>query len=259
MLRSLWNGASGMAAHAAKMDIVANNLANVNTTAYKKQKAAFTDLLYQRIGTTGQPVRESSSGPALSGSGVKLTAVSGLFTQGPIISTGRELDVAIRGNGFMEVELPNGQLAYTRDGNLQVDGEGTLVHSSGFRLSAQVMVPAGAKKLVIAPNGSITATLEDGTREEIGVLPLYRFNNPGGLMPIGQNLFVSTEESGAAWEEVPGQSGMGTFQQGMLEGSNVNLVEEMTQMIIAQRAYQFNSRSVQVADEMWGMANNLRK
>lgn len=260
MLRSLWNGASGMTAQTMKMDLVANNLANINTTGYKKQVGNFSDLLYQRINTTDKPIRRGNpeQPPAL-GAGVKLAKVYNLFTQGPITETGRELDVAIQGKGFFEVELPDGQYAYTRDGVFHVDDQGLLVNSSGYRLSASVYIPPETKSLHIAEDGLITAELADGYKEELGYLPLYSVDNPAGLRPIGENLFLPTPESGVIEERIPGQDGMGVFKQGYLEGSNVTLVEEMTQLLTAQRAYELSSRSVQLADEMWGIANNLRR
>lgn len=260
MLRSLWNGASGMTAQTMKIDLVANNLANINTTGYKKQVGNFSDLLYQRINTTDKPVRRGNpeQPPAL-GAGVKMARINSLFTQGPLTETGRELDVAIQGKGFFEVELPDGQYAYTRDGVFHLDDQGLLVNSSGYRLSARIYIPPETKSLHIAEDGLITVEWPDGFREEIGYLPIYSVDNPEAMMPIGDNLFLPTQESGAIEERNPGQEGMGILKQGYLENSNVNLVEEMTQLLTAQRAYELSSRSVQVADEMWGIANNLRR
>lgn len=259
MLRSLWSSASGMTAQTAKMDIIANNLANVNTTAYKKQQASFSDLFYQALDSTSQPIKIDPAGkPWTAGAGVKINDAYNLFTQGALMQTGRDLDLAIQGKGFLEVELPNGQLAYTRDGVLQVDNEGMLTNALGYRLAAQLTVPVNSRNLTIAENGSVQATLEDGTVEEIGVLPIYNIDNLFELVPIGKNMFVIAEGGSLPLEGTAGTEGMGVFKQGCLEGSNVNAVEEMTQMISAQRAYQFNSRLIQTSDEMWGLANNLR-
>lgn len=260
MLRSLWNGASGMTAQALKMDLVANNLANINTVGYKKQVGSFSDLLYQRINTTDKPVRRGNpEKPPTLGAGAKMDQINSLFTQGPLQETGRELDVAIQGQGFFEVELPTGEYAYTRHGVFQVDDAGMLVTSSGYRLSAGIFIPPETQSLIIAEDGLITAKLADGFREELGYLPLYSVDNPEGMLPIGENLYLPTQQSGMIQEMIPGEEGMGIFKQGYLEASNVNMVEEMTQLLTAQRAYQLSSRSVQVADEMWGIANNLRR
>ncbi|MDS1029551.1 flagellar basal-body rod protein FlgG [Bacillota bacterium LX-D] len=262
MIRSLWNGASGMTAQNNRMDVITNNLANVNTTGYKKQRTSFSDLLYQELNSTTLPIKNNQQNKVLVGSGVKVNNTYFLFGQGQLIETGRDLDVAILGRGFLEVELPDGQFAYTKDGNLHFD-RGQLVNSAGYRVSADITVNPEilntAKKITIQDKGTILINTDLGENIEAGTIPLFKIDNPSALKPVGQNLYTLTNASGSVQIESPEDPGSSSFKQGYLEGSNVNILEEMVEMIATQRSYQFNSRSIQNSDEMWSIANNLRR
>lgn len=260
MLKSLRIGASGMTAQSEKIDVIAHNLANIQTTGYKKQHASFSELLNQAINTNNQPVlAKPENKPISTGSGVKVAGLSNVFTQGPIIASDGELDLAIDGQGFFEVILPDGSYGYTRDGMFKVEEDGSLSNSSGYILSAPIFIPTDYQRITITPGGDVSVVQADGTIFQAGTLPLYRIDNPNILQPIGQNLFVLPPGEGLPPMERPGAAGMGHIRQGFLESSNVDLLTEITQLLTSQRAYQFSSRSIQTADEMWNMANNLRR
>ncbi len=259
MLRALYSAASGMQSQQMNLDVISNNLANVNTTGYKKSKIEFQDLLYQ---TTKAAGAEQGAGNLLPtglhiGHGSRPVATLKLFSMGELSQTGADLDVAIQGDGFFEVQLPDGTTAFTRDGALKRASDGRVVTSEGLPVQGFQAIPAGTTSITISPDGQVT-TMGDGGAQNFR-LSLVRFANPGGLEPIGRNLYLRSESSGDAETGSPGENGFGTIQQGYLEMSNVKVVEEMVNLIVAQRAYEINSRAVQAADEMMQMSNNLRR
>jgi len=260
MIRSLWTATTGMGAQNLNMDVIANNLANVSTTGFKKSRADFHDLLYQKIKVPGSPTSDDTKSPTgiLVGLGTKVAAVTKVFTEGDIIQTGNELDVAIEGAGFFQVELPNGNTAYTRSGTFKRDGDGRIVTSDGYPLSPEITIPENARQIAISETGLVSAILGDDTEAtELGNIELATFVNPSGLLAIGRNLFRETEASGAAAIGTPGTDGYGTLLQTYIEGSNVNMVEEMANMITTQRAFEINSKSVTTSDEMMQTTVNL--
>ena len=266
MIRALWTSASGMQAQQTNLDVVSNNIANVNTVGYKKSQASFEDLMYQDLRDPG--VLSSSENRVPSGIqvglGVKLSEVTKMFAQGSLKKTDRDLDVAIQGDGFFQIEMPSGSNVYTRAGNFQMDNEGYVVTTEGYRLSPNVQVssPETLVSLSISPNGKVVATRNEGgaqTTEELTDIKLYRFMNPSGLKPLGQNLFAYTVEgSGEPIEGDPNNDGFGKLSQGFLEMSNVNVVDEMINLITAQRAYEINSKSITTADEMLRTVSTLK-
>lgn len=259
MLRIMQNGASGMTSQALRLEVVANNLANVQTTAFKARRASLADLGYQDVARPGLPVYTGQA-PVQVGSGVAVAEISPTFAGGPLVETGQPYDLAIEGKGFLAVELPNGGVAFTRDGHLRLGPDGYLVHAgSGYPLAGGIALPEGAAGLTIQPDGRVMARLADGTEEEIGQIELYTFPNPQGLVAYGQNLWLASEASGAPQAGVPGQEGRGKLVTGWLEASNVDVAEQMVEMLLAQRAYQLNARSVLTGDEMWALANDLRR
>lgn len=260
MLKSLWNGATGMNAQMLKLDTIANNLSNVNTVGYKKNQTNFQDLIYQTLNQVGNPVNlYPEKGHSLqNGVGVKVSSTNKVFTQGSITQTDRPLDIAIEGKGFFRVILPNGDLAYTRDGVFQVNELGKIVNSAtGFELEGNFTIPEKTKAISVSQTGEITVTGDYGEKK-LGTINLYSFNNLMGLEAIGQNLLQETPASGNAVVGSPGE-GYGKLRQGFLENSNVDTAEEFSQLIQAQRAYELNSRSIKTSDEMWAMANNLKR
>ena len=260
MIRSLWTGTTGMHSQQLNIDVIANNLANVSTTGFKKSKADFQDLLYQTLkvpGSQSSPDTESPTG-ILIGLGSKPAAVTKVFTQGDLILTENELDVAIEGSGFLQVEMPNCNTAYTRSGALKRDSNGRLTSSDGYPILPAITIPDGATQITISENGIVSAVIgDDSTSTELGTLELASFTNNAGLSAIGKNLFLETGASGAAQTGVPGEDGYGTLLQTYLEGSNVNIVEELASMITTQRAYEINSKTIQTSDEMMQTTNNL--
>lgn len=259
MIRSLWNGAAGMLAQSQKVDVIANNIANVNTVAYKKNQVTFSQLLDQNLSVKRLPFDDNADRPITGGAGVNVASSNKVFDQGPLQETQRELDLAIMGKGFFEVELPGGQLAYTRGGSFQRDREGFLVTASGYRLSPPIQVPEEAGKVVITATGGVTVTDEEGFTQEVATIELFTVTNESGLKSLGDNLYQPTAASGPMVAGFAGEGGRGIIKQGYLEGSNVQLLEEMTAMLQAQRAFEINSRSIVTADEMWSLANNLRR
>ena len=259
MNRALWIAKTGLEAQQTRMAVISNNLANVNTTGYKRARAVFAELLYQ---TREQPGAQSSqstilpSGLAL-GTGVRTVAAEKLFTQGNVVQTGNSLDVAIEGRGFFQVLLPDGTLAYTRDGSFQLDAQGQLVTSKGYPVQPAITIPTGAQSVTIGSDGTVSVQVAGQTApSQVGSLQLADFVNPAGLQPIGENLYVETAASGAAQTGTPGVSGLGRLVQGALETSNVNVVEELVNMIETQRAYEMNSRLIAATDEMLRYASN---
>ncbi len=265
MIRALWTAASGMSAQQTNLDVVSHNIANVNTVGFKQSRANFEDLMYQNIKDPGVVSADGNRVPSgiQVGLGVKLADVSKIFSQGSLKHTGRDLDIAIEGRGFFKIELPGGGEAYTRAGDFQLDNEGYVVTTEGYRLSPNIQVssPETLVSLSISPNGKVTAVRNEGgtqTTEELGDIKLYRFVNPAGLKAIGQNLFLPTEASSEAVEGDPNTDGFGKLSQGFLESSNVNIVEEMVNLIVAQRAYEMNSKGITTSDEMLRTVANLK-
>jgi flagellar basal-body rod protein FlgG len=259
MLRALYSSAAGMQSQQTNLDVISNNLANVNTTGFKKNKAEFQDLLYQTSRAAGADQGAGNQLPTglQIGHGSQLVATSKVFTMGELTQTGERLDVAIQGDGFFEVQLPNGSKAYTRDGALKTASDGRVTTTDGLALQGGFQpIPTGTTSVVIAPSGEVTTNGANGS--QTFRVQLVRFANPAGLESIGRNLYRETQASGTAEIGNPGENGLGELQQGYLELSNVKVVEEMVKLIIAQRAYEVNSKAVQAADEMMQISNNLR-
>ena len=260
MIRSLWTGTTGMHGQQLNIDVIANNLANVSTTGFKKSKADFQDLLYQATKVPGSQTSADTESPTgiQIGLGVKPAAVTKIFTQGDLIQTENELDVAIQGNGFLQVETPNGNTAYTRAGALKRDGDGRITNSDGYPILPSITIPDGAQQITIGETGIVSALIGDDTEStELGTLQLASFTNNSGLLAMGQNLFEESSSSGTAQTGTPGDDGYGTLLQTYLEGSNVNIVEELASMITTQRAYEINSKTIQTSDEMMQTTNQL--
>ncbi|MDR0323941.1 MAG: flagellar basal-body rod protein FlgG [Treponema sp.] len=266
MVRSLWTGASGMIGQQANVDIISNNLANVNTHGYKKQRADFEDLIYQTVKTAGTPATEDTVVPVgiQMGHGVKLADTQRVFSQGSLQQTEVPTDIAIAGEGFFKIQMYDGSMAYTRNGNFKVDADGRMVTSNGYWLIPDIIMPEHflPDSINVTKDGRISVKVPfDGDLMEVDVgnIELYRFPNPVGLSTIGENLFKTTQASGEAIAGVPGYEGMGTLQHKFLEMSNVQIVQEMVNLIVAQRAYEFNSRTIQTTDNMLGTATTLKR
>jgi flagellar basal-body rod protein FlgG len=261
MIRSLYTSATGMKANQLYIDNISNNLANVNTTGFKKSKLEFQELLYQTLIDPGSGNSEGAKSPAglQLGLGVRSVANQRLFGQGNLQETKSAFDMAITGTGFLQVQLPSGETAYTRDGSFKISNDGTLVTSSGFPMEPQINIPDGAHDIMIDPNGRVSVQLDDtGTMEEIGQIEMVKFLNEGGLKSMGNNLYLVSPASGQPEAGAPGTNGLGTLVQGSLEASNVELVEEMVNMIVAQRAYEVSAKAIQTSDSMLQLANQLR-
>jgi len=258
MLRALYSSAAGMQSQQTNLDVIANNLANVSTTGFKKNKAEFQDLLYSTTRAAGADAGGGNTVPTgvQIGHGSRLVSTSKVFTGGELTQTGERLDVAIQGDGFFEVQLPDGTRAYTRDGAFKTAADGRITTSDGMVLQGGFQpIPAGTTNISIAATGEVTTTGANGTQSFR--VQLVRFANPSGLESMGRNLYRETLASGTAEAGNPGESGFGDLQQGFLEMSNVKVVEEMVNLIVAQRAYEVNSKAVQAADEMMQLSNNL--
>jgi flagellar basal-body rod protein FlgG len=262
MIRSLWTSATGMQAQALNLDVIANNLANVNTAGFKKSRAEFQDLLYETIRPAGTPSSQDSEVPAgiQLGHGTRPSTVLKIFSQGNMENTQNELDLAIEGDGFFQIALPNGETAFTRDGAFKLDSDGRMVNSDGFALEPEITIPSDALSISVGLDGTVSV-LQAGetTASEIGTIELARFVNPAGLISMGKNLFMTSEASGDEMTGTAGEDGLGTLAQGFLEMSNVSVVDEMVKMITAQRAYESNSKAIQAADEMLQLANNVKR
>jgi len=261
MIRSLWAGTTGMNAQQLNIDVIANNLANVSTTGFKKSNTDFQDLLYQAMKVPGSPTSPDTQSPTgiQIGLGVKPAAVTKVFTQGDLIQTENELDVAIEGDGFFQVELPNGNTAYTRAGAFKLDSDGRITTSDGYPIIPSITIPDGSSQISIGETGIVSAIIGDDTEStELGTFELARFTNQSGLLAIGKNMFEETDASGTATIGTPGEDGFGDLLQTYLEGSNVNIVEELALMITTQRAYEINSRTIQTSDEMMQTTANLK-
>jgi len=253
MIRSLWIAKTGLDAQQTQLDVISNNLANVGTAGFKRSRAVFEDLLYQ---TLRQPGAQSSQQTQLPtgltlGTGVRPVATERIFTQGNLQQTGNNLDVAVNGQGFFQVQLPDGTTAYTRDGSFHLDAQGQLVTSSGYALQPAITIPSNALTITVARDGTVTVTQPgQATPTQVGALQLANFINAAGLQSQGENLYIETAASGTPTTNTPGTNGLGTLSQGYVETSNVNVVEELVNMIQTQRAYEINSKAVQTSDQM---------
>jgi flagellar basal-body rod protein FlgG len=251
-----------MQAQQLAIDVVANNLANSSTTGFKKSRADFQDLMYQTEKTTGAPATNATTIPTgiQVGLGVRPGAVSKIFTTGNIIATGNELDLAIQGDGFLQVQQSDGSTAYTRAGALKRDGQGRVVTSDGQPIIPEILIPSNATRITIGNDGTVSVQQAGQTAATtVGTLQLASFSNPSGLNAIGKNLFLPTDSSGAATTGTAGQNGLGTIEQGFLENSNVSVMEEMVSMIVGQRAYEINSKAIQASDDMLQQAASLKR
>ncbi|QDF98159.1 flagellar basal-body rod protein FlgG [Azoarcus sp. DD4] len=260
MIRSLWTARTGLDAQQTSLDVISNNLANVSTNGFKRQRAVFEDLLYQTMRQPGaQSTQQTQVGSGLQiGTGVRPVATERIFTQGNLQQTGGSLDIAIQGNGFFQIALPDGTTAYTRDGAFQLDNQGNVVTASGYPLADNLNVPADTLTVTIAKDGTVSV-LQAGqtTPTQIGAIQLATFVNPGGLQSAGENLFLESASSGVATPNQPGTNGTGVLNQGYVETSNVNVAEELVNMIVTQRAYEMNSRAIQTSDSMLGRLTQL--
>lgn len=253
MNRSLWIAKSGMEGQQFKLDSIANNLANVGTNGYKRGNVVFEDLMYDNLRQVGAASSDQSALPTglQVGLGTRVAASTRNFAQGSLQNTGNNLDVAIKGPGFFQIQLPDGSTGYTRDGSFQLDANGQIVTNDGHVLQPGLSVPPNAQSVTIAADGTVSVTLPaQAQAQQIGQLQLVTFVNPAGLEPRGQNLFAETAASGTPNAGTPGADGHGSLMQGFVEGSNVNVVEELVSMIATQRAYELNSKAIQTTDQM---------
>lgn len=261
MFRSLATAASGMEAQQTRLDVTAHNIANVSTNGFKKERAEFADLMYQNLRGAGSATGTGTTAPSNTeiGLGVRLSTTTRQIGQGELHQTNNPLDVAIEGHGYLPITMPNGETQYTRNGALQLTAEGKLVTSEGYAVLGDITIPPDSTSVSIASDGTITA-IQPGQSQavELGKIQIATFTNPGGLAAQGGTLYHETSASGAAVLGTPGEGGAGTLRQGMLEVSNVNVVEEMIDLISGQRAYEINSRVIKAADEMLGQTAQLR-
>jgi flagellar basal-body rod protein FlgG len=260
MLRALYTAATGMQAQQINIDTIANNIANVNTTGFKQGRAEFQDLLYQNIRPAGTASSSSTQYPVglQLGLGTRPVATDRIYRQGDFRQTDNPLDLVIEGKGFFQVRMPNGEAAYTRDGSFHLSADGAIVTADGSPIEPQITIPADAQEIVIGADGTVSVTQAGQTAaQQVGTIQIANFQNPAGLNGIGRNLFLPSSASGTATTANPGENGLGHLNQGFLEQSNVNVVEEMVNMIVAQRAYEVNSKAVKVADDMLAQINNL--
>ncbi|WP_353154093.1 flagellar basal-body rod protein FlgG [Pollutimonas bauzanensis] len=261
MIRSLWIAKTGLESQQTNMDVISNNLANVNTTGFKRSRAVFEELMYQTVRQPGAQVGAANQLPSglQIGTGVRTVATERIHTQGDLRNTGSDLDIAIQGKGFLQVEMPDGSFAYTRDGSLQVDQNGQLVTAGGYPIQPPINIPDNAQTITIARDGTVSVTQPGavGTNVQIGQLQLSTFINPTGLQSAGENLYVETDASGPANFAQPGLDGAGLVLQQYNETSNVNVAEELVNMITTQRAYEMNSKAIQTSDQMLARLTQL--
>jgi flagellar basal-body rod protein FlgG len=253
MMRSLWISKTGMEGQQTKLDAIANNLANVSTNGFKRAGVVFEDLMYQNLRQSGAASSEQSQLPTglQLGLGVRTAATSRNFSQGNLAQTGGQFDIAIEGQGFFQVQMPDGTAGYTRDGAFQVSSAGQIVTSAGFTVQPGITIPQGARSVTVAKDGVVSVTLAgQSAPQAVGQLQLAQFINPAGLDPLGGNLYAETASSGTPGTGAPGANGIGGLKQGYIEGSNVNVVEELVSMITTQRAYEMNSKAIQTSDQM---------
>ncbi|MDR0454851.1 MAG: flagellar basal-body rod protein FlgG [Deferribacteraceae bacterium] len=262
MIRSLYTAATGMSAQQKNIDNTANNLANVNTQGFKKGRIIFEDLMYQELKAAGSMTSTGIIHPTgiQEGMGVNMISIEKIFSQGSFQYTENPLDVMIEGDGFFQVQLPDGSMGYTRQGAFKIDANGDIVTPQGYLLFPNINVPENALELSISQNGIWSVYLPGDTQEtEIGQIEIARFINPAGLKALGENLYIETGASGAAQVSIPSENGFGSLRQLFLEMSNVNVVDEMVSMITAQRAYEMDSKAIQTSDEMLQIANGLKR
>jgi len=261
MSQALWIAKTGIDAQQTKMAVISNNLANASTSGYKRSRAIFEDLLYQNQRQPGAQSSQDTLFPTglMVGTGVRTVATEKLFSQGALSKTENPLDVAIEGKGFLQVLMPDGTLAYSRDGSMQVDSQGQLVTANGYAIQPSINLPIDAQSITIAKDGIISVTLPgSATTTQVGTVQMADFINPAGLQPMGSNLYLESTSSGSPQVGTPGLNGLGTLLQGFIEGSNVNVVEELVSMIETQRAYEMNSRAISTTDQMLQyVSNNL--
>lgn len=253
MMRSLWIAKTGLDAQQTQLDVISNNLANTATNGFKRSRAVFEDLLYQTLRQPGAQTTEQTQVPSglQIGTGVKPVSTVRNFSQGNLQQTGNTLDVAINGQGFFQVQMPDGTTSYTRDGSIQIDSAGTLVTSNGYPILGPVTVPQGVQEISISQDGVVSAVVQGQVQpQELGQIQLASFVNPAGLFSMGQNLYSETAASGAPTQAVAGTNGVGFVSQGFVETSNVNVVEELVGLIQAQRAYEINSKAISTSDQM---------
>lgn len=253
MEQALWIAKTGLDAQQTRMAVVSNNLANVNTTGFKRGRAAFEDLLYQTERQPGAQTSQQTQAPSglMLGTGVRVVSTDKNFSQGNLTQTGNALDLAINGRGFFQIQMPDGTTAYTRDGSFQIDSQGQLVTSSGYVVQPGVQIPTGAQSVSISNDGIVSVSVNgSSTPQQVGQLQTADFINPAGLQAKGENLYVETAASGSPQTGAPGANGLGSLQQGALESSNVNVVEELVNMIETQRAYEMNSKAISTSDQM---------
>ena len=253
MMRSLWISKTGMEAQQTQLDTISNNLANVSTNGYKKAHAVFEDLMYQNLRQAGANSSEQTTMPAglQVGLGTRAVATSRSFSQGNLQQSSNPLDIAVSGQGFFELQMPDGTTGYTRDGSFQVSATGQLVTNNGYTVQPGITIPATAQSVTIGSDGTVSVMLPgQATPQSVGQIQIANFVNPAGLDPKGQNIFGETAASGTATSGAPGSNGSGTLRQGFVETSNVNVVEELVAMIQTQRAYELNSKAIQTSDQM---------
>ncbi|HEY7164366.1 MAG TPA: flagellar basal-body rod protein FlgG [Candidatus Binatia bacterium] len=259
-MRALWTAASGMQAQQLTLDVISNNLANVQTTGFKRSRMDFQDLIYDSLQSPGAASAQGQEIPTglQLGHGTRAVATQRLFMTGDLQQTGNTLDLAVEGDGFFQIQQPSGETAYTRSGAFKKDGQGRVVTSEGFPLQPDITIPQNALSVTVGIDGTVSVTLPGQQQaQQVGTIQLVRFVNPAGLQSLGRNLFLPTQASGDASPGTPGQDGLGTLLQGFIEASNVNVVEEMVGLITSQRAYEINSRAIRTADDMMQTANNL--
>jgi flagellar basal-body rod protein FlgG len=262
--RALRTAASGMYAQQLNIQVIANNIANINTTSFKKSRAEFSDQIYQEVSTNTENVNipgiiENVATKLQIGNGVQPTSTQKLFQQGDLQQSGHQLDVAISGEGFFQIRKPDGTFAYTRDGSFKISGDGSLATAGGYLIEPGISINDDVLQVQISDDGTVRVTDVTGDAVEVGTIELAKFINPAGLKALGDNLYAETEASGAPLLGRPNQEGFGILKQGFLESSNVDIVEEMISMITAQRAYEINSKTVKTVEEMMTMVNNLRR
>ena len=255
----MWIAKTGLEAQQTRMTVISNNLANVNTTGFKRSRAVFADLLYQNVRQPGGQTSQDTQLPSglQLGTGVRTVATEKTFTQGSLVQTANHLDVAIQGRGFFQILMPDGSVAYTRDGSYQMDAQGQVVTSSGYQLQPAITIPANTQSITIGTDGTVSVMVSGNTAPtNVGNIQLSDFINPTGLQPVGENLFKETAASGTPQTGTPGLTGLGTLVQASLESSNVNVVEELVNMIETQRAYEMNSKAISTADQMMQFVTN---
>jgi len=262
MVRSLYTAAAGMNVQQTNIDVISNNIANVNTVGFKQDRAEFADLMYQSLNYTAKATSSSTNNPTGIdvGLGVRVSGIQKSFMQGSLKQTGNALDIAIQGKGFFKVTTPDGNTVYTRNGSFKVNSDGAIVNELGYKLDPEIVVPNNLTNLSIASDGTISAmNPADGTITTLGQITLADFINPAGLTPLGDGLFQASETSGDPTEGTPGSEAFGSLRQGMLESSNVKLVNSMVDLITAQRAYEANSKAITTTDQMLQQVNQLKR